>query len=181
MAVYPEGREFQIETEEGAVRIARVYSCKKCCCMYTPRPKRLLVDGDVYKMDFERDEAAYEDYQELLGRTAGRNVNTKYNEYVDKKMAMEMECADASSLQDEEQEITELIEHLPEVSEQELFHTLRKMEEGFYSDEGVRRLEQAIRGEDEMETDADCDADDEKDADTERAAEDERNRGKTTL
>ena len=58
MAVYPEGREFQIETEEGAVRIARVYSCKKCCCMYTPRPKRLLVDGDVYKMDFERDEAA---------------------------------------------------------------------------------------------------------------------------
>ena len=173
MAVYPEGREFQIETEEGAVRIARVYSCKKCCCMYTPRPKRLLVDGDVYKMDFERDEAAYEDYQELLGRTAGRNVNTKYNEYVDKKMAMEMERADASSLQDEEQEITELIEHLPEVSEQELFHTLRKMEEGFYSDEGVRRLEQAIRGEDEMETDADCDADDEKEADTERAAEDE--------
>lgn len=151
MAVYPEGREFQIETEEGAVRIARVYSCKKCCCMYTPRPKRLLVDGDVYKMDFERDEAAYEDYQELLGRTAGRNVNTKYNEYVDKKMAMEMECADASSLQDEEQEITELIKHLPEVSEQELFHTLRKMEEGFYSDEGVRRLEQAIRGEDEAE------------------------------
>ncbi len=84
-----------------------------------------------------------------------------------------MERADASSLQDEEQEITELIEHLPEVSEQEMFHTLRKMEEGFYSDEGVRRLEQAIRGEDEMETDADCDADDEKEADTERAAEDE--------
>ena len=54
-----------------------------------------------------------------------------------------------------------------------MFHTLRKMEEGFYSDEGVRRLEQAIRGEDEMETDADCDADDEKEADTERAAEDE--------
>ncbi len=124
-------------------------------------------------MDFERDEAAYEDYQELLGRTAGRNVNTKYNEYVDKKMAMEMERADASSLQDEEQQITELIGHLPEVSEQELFHTLRKMEEGFYSDEGVRRLEQAIRGEDEMGTDADCDADDEKEADTERAAEDE--------
>ena len=146
MAVYPEGREFQIETEEGAVRIARVYSCKKCCCMYTPRPKRLLVDGDVYKMDFERDEAAYEDYQELLGRTAGRNVNTKYNEYVDKKMAMEMERADASSLQDEEQEITELIGHLPELSELELFRTMRKMEEGFYSDEGVRRLEQAIRG-----------------------------------
>ena len=180
MAVYPEGREFQIETEEGAVRIARVYSCKKCCCMYTPRPKRLLVDGDVYKMDFERDEAAYEDYQELLGRTAGRNVNTKYNEYVDKKMAMEMERADASSLQDEEQEITELIEHLPEVSEQEMFHTLRKMEEGFYSDEGVRRLEQAIRGEDEMETDADCDADDEKEADTERAAEDGETEGKRT-
>ena len=54
-------------------------------------------------------------------------------------MAMEMASADASSLQDEEQEITALIEHLPEVSEQEMFHTLRKMEEGFYSDEGVRR------------------------------------------
>lgn len=174
LAVYPEGREFQIETEEGAVRIARVYSCKKCCCMYTPRPKRLLVDGDVYKMDFERDETAYEDYQELLGRTAGRNVNTKYNEYVDKKMAMEMECADASSLQDEEQEITELIEHLPEVSEQELFHTLRKMEEGFYSDEGVRRLERAIHGEEEAEQVTEEDKEDtEKDIerDTEKGAE----------
>jgi len=146
MAVYPEGKEFQIETEEGAVRIARVYSCKKCCCMYTPRPKRLLVDGDVYKMDFERDETAYEDYQELLGRTGGRNVNTKYNEYVDKKMQMQVESAETAASQDEEAEITELIAHLPEVSEQELFRTMRKMEEGFYSDEGVRRLEKAIRG-----------------------------------
>lgn len=42
-----------------------------------------------------------------------------------------MERADASSLQDEEQEITELIEHLPEVSEQELFHTLRKWKKDF--------------------------------------------------
>ena len=128
MAVYPEGREFQIETEEGAVRIARVYSCKKCCCMYTPRPKRLLVDGDVYKMDFERDETAYEDYQELLGRTAGRNVNTKYNEYVDKKMAMETECTDSSPAQDEEQEITELIGHLPELSELELFREFYELQ-----------------------------------------------------
>lgn len=168
LAVYPEGREFQIETEEGAVRIARVYSCKKCCCMYTPRPKRLLVDGDVYKMDFERDETAYEDYQELLGRTAGRNVNTKYNEYVDKKMAMETEGTDPSTAQDEEQEITELIGHLPELSELELFRTMRKMEEGFYSDEGVRRLERAIRGEEEAEQGTEEDTEKDIEEDTEK-------------
>ena len=179
MAVYPEGKEFQIETEEGAVRIARVYSCKKCCCMYTPRPKRLLVDGDVYKMDFERDEAAYEDYQELLGRTAGRNVNTKYNEYVDKKMQMQVESAETAASQDEETEITELIAHLPEVSEQELFHTMRKMEEGFYSDEGVRRLEKAIRGGEEEDNAADIvreDADGE-----EKTAGEEKKNDKTGL
>ena len=65
MAVYPEGGEFQIETEEGQSALPAFTVVKKCCCMYTPRPKRLLVDGDVYKMDFERDEVAYEDYQEL--------------------------------------------------------------------------------------------------------------------
>lgn len=179
MAVYPEGKEFQIETEEGAVRIARVYSCKKCCCMYTPRPKRLLVDGDVYKMDFERDEAAYEDYQELLGRTAGRNVNTKYNEYVDKKMQMQVESAETAASQDEEAEITELIAHLPEISEQELFRTMRKMEEGFYSDEGVRRLEKAIRGGEEEDNAADIvreDADGE-----EKTAGEEKKNDKTGL
>ena len=173
MAVYPEGREFQIETEEGQSALPAFTVVKSAVACIRQDQSVCWWMGMYTKWTLSGMRLAYEDYQELLGRTAGRNVNTKYNEYVDKKMAMEMERADASSLQDEEQEITELIEHLPEVSEQEMFHTLRKMEEGFYSDEGVRRLEQAIRGEDEMETDADCDADDEKEADTERAAEDE--------
>ena len=78
-----------------------------------------------------------------MGRTAGRNVNTKYNEYVDKKMAMEMERADASSLQDEEQEITRTDRaSAGSVRAGTVSHSAENGRR-IYSDEGVRRLEQS--------------------------------------
>ena len=140
MAVYPEGKEFRIETEEGDVLMARAYTCRNCCCFYTPRPQSLLIDGDVYRMDFERDETAYTDYLELLGRTAGRVVNTNYNEFADKrKRYNESNAADAG-----EPSAEMVLECLPELSEAELFRTMRKMADGFYSDDNVEKLERAI-------------------------------------
>ena len=66
------GKEFVIDTDEGQVRLARAYTCIRCCSFYTPRPERLLIDGDCYVMDFTGDRSAYEDYQELLGRKGER-------------------------------------------------------------------------------------------------------------
>ena len=85
MVIYPVGEENVIETEEGKVRIARAYTCDQCNSFYTPRPEKLLVEGDVYELLFERDKKAYEDYLELLGKNGARTSNYKFNEFVDKK------------------------------------------------------------------------------------------------
>lgn len=85
MAVFPEGKEAVIDTKEGKVRLARACTCPGCHIFYTPRPDRLIAEGDVYVLDFEGDAAAYEDYQELLGKNGSREANCNYNEYVDRK------------------------------------------------------------------------------------------------
>lgn len=81
MAVYPDGKEMRIDTEELGVYLARVYTCQNCNCFYTPRPERLLSEGLIYEMAFGDDTKAYEDYLELLGESAERAANFKYNEY----------------------------------------------------------------------------------------------------
>ena len=144
MGVYPQGKEFTIETDEGKVLMARSYTCKKCCCFYTPRPEKMLIDGDVYCMDFEKDEVAYEDYLELLGKTAKKVVNPNYNQYLDRKGNASVHSK-AAKEDSSEESAEELVLHLPEMSEPELFRTMRKMEEGFYPDETVEKLEQAIK------------------------------------
>ena len=137
MVVYPEGKEFRIETEEGGVLLARAATCAKCHSFFTPRPKKLFADGDAYVMDFEEDEAAYEDYLELLGGTGRRVSNSHCNEYEDGR-----EVADAYG---EEDEADELSAHLPELSEEELNKLSARMEEGFYPDERVKKMEQDVK------------------------------------
>ena len=68
MIMYPKGKEFRIETPEGVVLLAKACTCAACHRFYTPRPWKLLGDGDIYLMDFEEDKKAYEDYLELMGR-----------------------------------------------------------------------------------------------------------------
>lgn len=82
MVVYPVGKEFRIETDEGAVLLARAFTCDNCKKFYTPRPERLLADGDIYCMDFEGDGKAYLDYLELLGKNGERISNPNYNRFV---------------------------------------------------------------------------------------------------
>lgn len=81
MAMYPSGKELLIDTEEGRVFMARTYTCYKCNSFYTPRPKRLLQEGDVYILKFDEDRTAYEDYLAILGNTAERTANYKFNEF----------------------------------------------------------------------------------------------------
>ncbi|MCM1261175.1 MAG: hypothetical protein NC313_00530 [Butyrivibrio sp.] len=81
MAMYPSGKELLIDTEEGRVFMARTYTCHNCNSFYTPRPKRLLQEGDVYSLKFGEDRTAYEDYLSILGETAERTANYKFNEF----------------------------------------------------------------------------------------------------
>ncbi len=63
MSVYPNRRELLIDTEEGRVYAARVYMCPECSKFYTPRPGKLLSEGDEYILDFDDDIKASEDYK----------------------------------------------------------------------------------------------------------------------
>lgn len=107
MAIYPQGKEFPVETEEGRVYLARSYTCDNCNLFYTPRPGRLLREGENYVMKFGGDRDAYEDYRELLGRNAERTSNCNFNEFASKrgKHAMppiEEVCADMEHMSEEE-------------------------------------------------------------------------------
>lgn len=81
MAVYPVDKELLIETEEARVFMTRAYTCNTCNSFYTPRPGKLIQEGDVYSLKFEEDRVAYEDYREILGEKAEKTVNSRFNEY----------------------------------------------------------------------------------------------------
>ena len=81
MAVYPVDKELLIETEEARVYMARAYTCNTCNLFYTPRPGKLIQEGDVYSLKFDEDRIAYEDYFEILGKRAEKTINPRFNEY----------------------------------------------------------------------------------------------------
>lgn len=137
MVVYPMGKEFRVETEEGGVLLARAAACSKCLRFYTPRPRRLFAEGDIYALDFEEDEAAYEDYLELLGRDGDRVSNYHTNEFVDGRAPEDEE--------DLEDELDELCANLSELSDVELRKLEARMEEGFYSDESIAKYEPRVQ------------------------------------
>ncbi len=135
MAVYPMDREFRIETEEGGVLMARVCACDQCNCFYTPRPKRLLMEGDIYLMPFGEDRKAYEDYLELLGRNARRVFNSHFNEYADRR----------KKRQDEQEPLEELYRNIELLSEEELEDVQSRMDEMFYPEEVTKKYEKKVR------------------------------------
>ena len=81
MGVYPANKELLIDTEEGRVFMARAYACNACNTFYTPCPKKLLQEGDVYSLKFDEDRTAFEDYLDVLGSTAERTANSNFNEF----------------------------------------------------------------------------------------------------
>ena len=136
MAVYPAGKEFKIETEEGGVLLARAATCNACRRFYTPRPGRLFSEGDVYTLDFATDEAAYDDYLELLGRNADRVSNYHTNVYADGRRP--------DTEEDGEESLEDLCNALPELSDLEVKKLSARMEEGFYPEESVEKYEAKV-------------------------------------
>lgn len=137
MVVYPIGKEFRIETEEGGVLLARACTCGHCNSFYTPRPGKMISQGDVYRMQFGDDREAYEDYLELLGRNGQKVSNYRYNEYADGRRVDDGE--------DMEETLEELCESLPELTDIELKKLAARMEEGFYPDESIRKFENQVK------------------------------------
>ncbi len=139
MIMYPKGKEFRIETPEGAVLLAKACTCAACHRFYTPRPWKLLGDGDIYLMDFEEDKKAYEDYLELMGRNGEHEANSRYNEYEDGRKP--------AGVEDEQQPLEKLCEDLPEYSDADFEELLNKIEEGFFTESSVAACEPVIQEE----------------------------------
>lgn len=139
MIMYPLGKEFRIETPEGAVLLAKACTCVKCHRFYTPHPWKLLGDGDIYLMDFEDDEKAYEDYLELMGRNGEHEANSRYNEYEDGRKP--------AGAEEEEKPLEELCEDLPEYSDADFEELLNKIEEGFFPESSIAACEPVLQEE----------------------------------
>ncbi|MEG1290978.1 MAG: hypothetical protein RSD28_01620, partial [Lachnospiraceae bacterium] len=137
MIVYPVDKEFLIETNQGKVYLARAYTCNSCNSFYTPRPGKLLGEGDVYTLYFQEDRNAYEDYQELLGKTGEKTTNYKFNEFeVDRNRGKkELNSKTAE----------EACEELEDMSEEELLQLEEKLESGFYSGENLQNQLQQVK------------------------------------
>ena len=134
MAVYPEGEELPVETEEGKVYLARSYTCNQCNSFYTPRPGKLIQEGDVYTLTFGNDRDAYEDYRELLGRNARRTTNYHFNEY-------EWERGKTR----DPQTVEEACADLEDMAEEELLELDAKLEDGFYPLEKAKPYRKRIQ------------------------------------
>lgn len=135
MVVYPVGKEFRIETGEEAVYMARVYTCRECNIFYTPKPQKLLVEGDVYNFAFEDDKAAYEDYLELLGRQGERTSNCNFNQF---------ESEYKGENQEDQPQLEEICSNMESLSENELTELKEKMDSGFYSQKSVEKYDKIV-------------------------------------
>lgn len=141
MVVYPVDKEIPVETEEGRVYLARAYACDRCNRFYTPRPGKLLSEGDIYLLDFEGDRDAYEDYLELLGKGGEKTSNYKFNEYEwERKKKKEKE--EESREENREEELGEDEEETEELSKEELEQLEERIESGFYTPEKVKEYKE---------------------------------------
>lgn len=129
MVLYPVNQEFLIETDEENVYIARAYTCSTCRRFYTPRPGKLLQEGDSYVLGFEEDVEAYGDYLELLGASGSREANYKFNEY-----EWERNRKDQPP-----EEPDPLCGDLDAMTTEELSELEEKLETGFYSEREVKK------------------------------------------
>lgn len=131
MSVYPDGKEFVIDTEEGKVYIARVYMCPACSKFYTPRPSKLLSEGDIYILDFEEDAKAAEDYKNLIGRKGKKTSNSNFNMY---------EADYINNVHNGNKSLARICSHIEKLKDEELERLLGQMDEGFYPENDIEKF-----------------------------------------
>ena len=138
MAVYPEGDEFKIETEEGKVFLARVYSCPNCNVFYTPRPEKLLRECDIYVLGLEDDDQATKDYRKLLGEKAVRTANGNFNLF---------ETDYYRKGKRHNRTLPQICRDLNKLTQEDIEEILEKMQEGFFSERDRDRFKAIIEQE----------------------------------
>lgn len=138
MSVYPDGKEFVIDTEEGKVYAARIYMCPGCSLFYTPRPGKLLSEGDEYILDFDNDAKAADDYKKLIGRNGGKNSNSNTNMY---------EHEYAGKVHNGSKSLAKICRNIRRLSIADLERLLEEMDEGFYRGSEVKRFLEYIKQE----------------------------------
>ncbi len=136
IVIYPVGKEFKIETTKGGVYLSRAYTCRECLSFYTPKPEKLLAEGDVFKLDFDDDIRAYEDYQELIGRNGERTSNCNFNKY---------ESDYIEGNKDETVDLEKIIENEKAIPKKELEKVKEMMEAGFFPEEKVEKYYEKIK------------------------------------
>ena len=137
MVVYPKNKEFHIDTDEGRVILARAYTCMDCHRFYTPKPYKLLMEGSIYMMDFEDDNTAYEDYQELLGADGQRISNSRFNRYESSAPQSDFENEADDRLED-------LYNNMPEMSVEEIFDIADMLDSEFYPQSRREAIEEQV-------------------------------------
>jgi hypothetical protein len=140
MTVYPDGAEEIIDTDEGKVLASRVYTCPKCMVFYTPRPDRVLMDYEVYVMDFEEDSVAYDDYLEMISKNGDRTCNSNLNRYL--SSPDEPQNAD-----DELARLKSLFANVAEASDEELMAAWEKSDSAMFPEDVARQAEKQLHGE----------------------------------
>jgi len=148
MTVYQNGKETVIDTEEGKVYMARVYMCPACAKFYTPRPGRLLSEGDIYILDFEEDTRAAEDYKKLIGRKGKKTSNSNFNMY-------ETEYMD--KVHNGNRSLAKICSRINVLTDEELERLIWQMEEGFFSDAEIKRFMEYVEQELEFRKNAQLD------------------------
>lgn len=131
MIVFPEGKEYLIDTDDGKVYLARAYSCPECNRFFTPRPDKLLKEGEVYCLEFEDDEGAAGDYRVLLGEHGAKTANCNFNMY---------EADYRSGIHNKRKNLTDICRHLELLTDEEIQEILSKMDEGFFSERDRERF-----------------------------------------
>lgn len=161
MIVFPEDNPQVIDTDDGPLMLSRAYTCADCGIFFTPRPELLLSEGDIYEMDFEGDQRAYEDYRELLGRRGERTTNCHFNEFVDDRQQQKAILEEMHRLmegldEDERRQQREVLRNVSEAALAKLIQAIPTMndlllqrfygilEDGFYSDKAIKENEHAI-------------------------------------
>ena len=145
MVVYPIGSEFKIETPDGAVLLARACTCAHCNSFFTPRPEKMLSEGDIYRLDFGDDRKAYEDYLELIGKKGQRVSSYRYNLFADGHRENTIAEQEQDAVDESEQSLEEACEDLEDYNETQLQNLSDKIEEGFFPEESIARCEKKVR------------------------------------
>ncbi len=143
MAVFPPRHEVKIETNDNVeknVYIARTFSCKGCFSFFTPRPQKLLVEGDVYELSIENDRDAYEDYVELIGKDATNASNSEFNEYESlyrlKRSSKEYE--------EDTPDLNQICDNFDDLTDEEIAKVKNMMEDGFYPKSDLKKFYEKI-------------------------------------